>query len=302
MTGDLVHRSSLAAPPLVETTDHDRYFDYCLEPYRPRRPTAGKARAESLLWHSLRIAERLETWRPPLQALQAHVGRDLTVWGIKWAGPQAQGPRALWWELYFYDPQKQSPEATLGSVAQALAPWVTVRPRVPETTPYMMFSFDLRGEQTSIDELNLYLTGQRAHAGRAYRVRPDGIELDNTYRFMEPKRDIDEVLPLLKSSVFVDYAADRRRLGQVMIPELFACKKVCIAKKRTCDAIYFSGITVEQLLWFLRRFAYPPAMVEFVARHQDRFEHLWFDVGIDYRWDQARGQLVFPKTSYYGTL
>jgi hypothetical protein len=35
----------------------------------------------------------------------------------------------------------------------------------------------------------------------------------------------------------------------VLIPELFACKKVYAAKKRTADGVYFSGITVEQLLW-----------------------------------------------------
>lgn len=302
MTGDLAPLHSLLPRDLVDATADDRYFDYCLEPYRPRRPTAGKARAESLLWHSLRVAGQLDAWRAPLGAVQAHVGRDLTVWGVKWAGPEAPAADALWWELYFYDPQKQSPEATIDAVGRALRPFLGLRPQISETTPYMMFSFDLRRGMTTIDELNLYLTGQRAHAGRAYRARPDGIELDNTYRFMAPKREIDEVVPLLQSSVFVDYAADPRRLGQVLLPQLFACKKVCIAKKRHCDAIYFSGITVEQLLWFLRRFSYPAAMVEFVERHQARFEHLWFDVGIDYRWDHARDALAYPKTSFYGTL
>ncbi len=109
------------------------------------------------------------------------------------------------------------------------------------------------------------------------------------------------MLSLLRASLFVDYT-DPRTLSKVLIPELFACKKVCVAKKRAADGIYFSGITVEQLLWFLRRFAYPPPIVDFVASRADAFEHLYFDVGIDVRTDPSTGALVVPKTSYYGTV
>ena len=116
VTANLVDPRALVGPDLVEATAEDRYFDYCLEPYRPRRPFAGKARAESLLWHSLRVAGQLDAWRPLLQALQAHVGRDLTVWGVKWAGPEAAD--ALWWELYLYDPQKESPAATVSACSR----------------------------------------------------------------------------------------------------------------------------------------------------------------------------------------
>jgi hypothetical protein len=87
----------------------------------------------------------------------------------------------------------------------------------------------------------------------------------------------------------------------VLIPELFACRRVCVAKKRRCDAVYFSGVAVGQLLYFLKRFSYPGPLVEFVERHQERFEHLLFDVGLDYRQGDD-GAIVYPKTSFYGTL
>ena len=42
----------------------DRYFDYCLQPYEPRRHDdgdgAGKLRSENLFWHSLDLAGFIE--------------------------------------------------------------------------------------------------------------------------------------------------------------------------------------------------------------------------------------------------
>lgn len=283
---------------LIPAAASDRYFDYCLEPYRPRREWRNKYKSENLLWQSLSAAGAIESLREPIEAVQRSLGADLTVWGVKWDGTR------LWWELYFYDPEKEAPEATLSALRETLAPWLSLTPRVPESVPYKMLSFDLFAESAErrvIPEVNLYLTGENAHAGRSYKLRESGVELENTYRFMEPKRHVDEVLSLVKSSVFVDYT-DPKMLARVLIPELFACKKVCVSKKRTCDAIYFSGIAVDQLLWFCRRFGYPPALTVFLERNAERFEHLFFDVGLDYRLDAASGGLVYPKTSFYGIL
>ena len=281
---------------LIPSTERDRYFDYCLEPYRPRRPWQGKLRGENLLWSSLIAGGAYDALAEPLRAIQAHVGRDLTIWGVKWDGAQ------LWWELYFYDPQKESAAATITSLTEALAPWFRIVPKIRETIPYMMVSFDLtaaaRGGE--VEELNLYLTGEDAHAGRSYEVRADGIQLENTYKFMAPKPEIDELLSLIHASLYVDFS-DPRTLSKVLFPELFACKKVCVAKKRFCDAIYFSGIDVSQLVWFFERFDYPPDIVAFVKEHSASFKHLYFDVGIDYFHDDA-GELVYRKTSYYGAL
>jgi hypothetical protein len=107
------------------------------------------------------------------------------------------------------------------------------------------------------------------------------------------------LLPLLRSSAFVDYR-DPRTLSRVLVPELFACKRVCVAKKRTSDAIYFSGIAIDQLLFFLRRFDYPAPLIELAAAHAADLDHLYLDCGIDLAWRE--GRLVHPKTGFYGTL
>jgi hypothetical protein len=287
----------LGRPSLLPSGPSDRYYDYCLEPYQPRRPWHGKLRGENLFWDTLDAAGLRASFREPVTALQRSLGTDQTVWGVKWDGAR------LFWELYFYDPQRQNPAARLDSMSATLAPWLRVLPRVPETVPYMMASFDLSEETARagrIEELNLYLTGEREHAGRSYKVREAATELENTYRFFPAKLESDAILQLLRSSWFVDYS-DPRTLSKVLIPELFACKKICVAKKRTCDAIYYSGISVDQLAWFLKRFAYPAALQSFVKEHAAALDHLYFDVGIDYRMGPS-GALVYPKSSYYGTL
>lgn len=297
MSSNLVDLRRPEERELLRSGPGDRYFDYCLQPYQPRRPTEGKLRAENILWKSLEVAGCIDDYREPFAAMQQGLGRDMTVWGVK----HAEG--RLWWELYLYDPRKEDPAATVEGVSAILSPWVRVAPSPRESIPYMMFSFDLSPgtlEAGQVDRLNLYLTGTEEHAGRSYIVTEQGAELDNEYVFMEPKRDIDRVLPLLKSSVFVDYS-EEPVLAQVLMPKLFACKRVCVAKKRFSDAIYFSGIDIDQLLWFLRSFDYPEPLVSFVAAHREGFEHLYFDVGIDYR-QQDDGSIVYPKTSFYGTL
>ncbi len=297
MAASFIEPSTLRALTLLESGPDDRYFDYCLEPYRPRRSWKGKLRPENLLWLSLALGGALDALRPPLLALQDVLGRDMTVWGTKWDGER------LFWEIYVYDPAKEDPNATLEGIARALEPWLRILPRPPEAIPYRMVSFELAGSaisQGTIEEVSLYLTGGPGQAGRSYKARPGMFELENTYRFLRPKREIDQVLPLLKSSVFVDYT-EPPQLSKVLIPELFACKKICVAKKRFRDGVYFSGIAVEQLLHFLRRFSYPAGIVDFVTRRQDSFDHLSFDVGIDYV-TGPEGALVYPKTSFYGTL
>lgn len=305
MSSDVVSPSALlraksrtlpSGTPLLRTTSSDRYFDYCLEPYSPRRPPEGKLRSENLLWHALECAGLREKVEPLLRDLQAQLGLDMVVWGVKFDGD------ALFFELYIYDPQKEDPAARYVGLQEIFAPHFPLRPEVPSSLDAMMVSVDLdaatvaRGE---IEEVNLYLTGSTRHEGRSYIARGASRELANLYRFLDPKREIDILLPLLKASAFLDFAP-RAALAQVLIPELFACKRVCIGQKRERDGVYFSGIDVDQLLFALRRFAWPSAIVDFVQSNAGELDHLYFDVGVDF---VQEGEVITPfKSSFYGTI
>lgn len=291
---DLSRRAAeLAGGTLPRTARGDRYFDYCLEPYEPRRPPADKLRSESLLWAAFAHADA-EACAPVVRTLREGLGRDMTVFGVKWDGQR------LFYELYVYDPQREEPRASAAGL-RAMLDGVYRLPEV-RACPTMMVSFDLDPELAAaggVDALNLYLTGTERHEGRSYLATERGLELDNLYRFLHPKREIDTVLSLLRSSAFLDYGAPI--LQQVLVPELFACKRVCVAKKRRRDGVYFSGIDVDQLLFFLRRFGYPAPLVRFVTEHGADLDHLYFDVGLDFEMS-GPSNVRAVKTSFYGTF
>jgi hypothetical protein len=289
----------LATPggrPLLLAGPSDRYFDYCLQPYSPRRSPEGKLRGENLFWHSLDLAGAPPALDEAVRAIQRAAGRDLTVFGVKHAAGR------LWWELYFYEADQGVGALRPAQLAAAVAPWFTVEARLLDRAPFFMWSCDLHPDTPArgrVDTLNYYLPYHRVQGGRSYQATADRVELENVYRFYHPKREIHDLLHDLRASVFVDWSVVP--LQRVLLPELLACNRVCVAKKRHADALYYSGIDVDQLLFFLRRLAWPRATVELVERQRGALDHLRFDVGIDFHMD-AGGRLVTDKSSCYGTL
>lgn len=289
-------RASLAPRPLAHATDEDRFFDYCLQPYDPLREPRGKLRSECLLWNSLDVADAPPALDDALRAIQRTAGRDMTVVGIK-----HQAGR-LWWELYFYDRLKEDPAVRAASIIDTVAPWFQVVPRPRETVPYFMFSFDVHpdtAEGGTVDVVNLYLPYYEVQGGRSYKLSADRLEMDNVYRFLHPKLEIREILHDIRQSVFVDFT--RVPLSRVLLPELIDCNRICVAKKRCADAVYYSGIDVGQLMFFLRALGYPSPIVAFVEAHRAQLDHLRFDVGIDYTM-RPDGSVVMTKSSYYCTV
>jgi hypothetical protein len=288
---------AIPAPrPLVRTTDEDRYFDYCLQPYDPLRDPRGKLRSEVLLWNSLDTAAAPPSLDDALRAVQQTAGRDMTVIGVK----HHQG--RLWWELYFYDRLKEDAAVFAASIIDATEPWFRFTAQPRETIPYFMFSFDVypdTAEDGTIDVVNLYLPYYEGQGGRSYKLSAERFEMDNVYRFLHPKLEIQHILHEIRQSVFVDYS--RVSLSRVLLPELIDCNRICVAKKRFADAVYYSGIDVGQLLYFLRLLDYPAPITSFVEAHRSELDHLRFDVGIDYTM-QPDGSVVMTKSSYYCTL
>jgi hypothetical protein len=286
-------RQTAAARPLVPATDEDRFFDYCLQPYDPLRDPRGKLRSECLLWNSLDVAGAPSSLDDALRAVQRTAGRDMTVVGIK----HHEG--RLWWELYFYDRLKEDPAVRAASIIDAVAPWFRIVPHPRETVPYFMFSFDVHAETAergTVEVVNLYLPYYEVQGGRSYKLSADRLEMDNVYRFLHPKTEIRHILHEIRQSVFVDFT--RVQLSRVLWPELIDCNRICVAKKRFADAVYYSGIDVGQLLFFLRALGYPPEIQAFVAAHRAQLDHLRFDVGIDYTM-RPDGSIVMTKSSYY---
>ena len=279
-------------------TAHDPALNYCLWEYSPAAPAEDKYRSINLLFHSFEYAGVDRRAFDVVDAIRDGIGPFRTVFGIK-----SRGGR-LAWEYYFYDYGRRRREVSITRVLAAVRSHLRCDVPVTESLPYFMFSLDFDDELARggrpLDVVHMYIgtPGSTVSSGIAYGVRGSGTTLENFYFFFDGRSQRDAAAGKICSSAYFDDT--RRPLDDVLIPQLRDCRTICVANKQTHDCVYFSGITVDQLLWFLRRFAYPAAIVGFVAEPRCELDHLLFDVGFDYRME--RGELTVLKSGYYGVF
>lgn len=280
----------------------DDHVDFCLWEYDPPASAAGKLRAVNLLTNTLRaegIGPRADEM---IMALRRGLGDMKTVWGVK------QGEGGISWELYFYDYTRRARTRSMTRVLDLIRPWVgcdpATRARINEACDYFMFSLDFDAgnlnEGRVLDEIQLYMgnIGSMVSSGICYALRPEAMRMKNFYFFFDARREMEDIVGKLTSSVFLDLS--RFELDAVLWPELRTCQTIVVANKPTHDGVYFSRITIDQLLVFLERMRYPQEQVEFARRHRDGFDHLLFDVGFDFRMEN--GELKILKSAYYGVF
>jgi hypothetical protein len=283
---------------LEPTAEGDRYYNYCWWPYEPVAATEGKLRPVSLLFHSFELAGMNPRAFAIVQALRRELGDFRTVWGTKWIDGR------MAWEFYFYDYARHDREVSMTRVLQALRPLVPSRVPVNEALPYFMFSLDITPDLTAgergIDEVHMYIgnPGSSVSSGIAYSVRSQGTTLENFYFFFDARRQLEAATGKICCSAHLD--ARKVEADQILWPELRDCKTLCVANKRLCDTIYFSGVTTPQLLYFMQRLHYPAETIHIVEQHRGRLDHLLWDVGYDYT--AAGGEVRVLKSGYYGVF
>ena len=279
-------------------TPQDPALNYCLWEYSPAVPSEDKFRSVNLLFQSFEHAGIDERAFEVVEAIREAIGPFRTVFGVKLLQD------ALAWEFYFYDYKRAAREVSITQVLAAISPFVRCEIRPNESLPYFMFSLDIDAElvcgRRDMDVVHMYVgnPGSTVSSGIAYALRPRSTTLENFYFFFDAKTQLDEAADKISCSAYFD--ATRVPLDEVLIPELRACQTICVANKQTHDCVYFSGISVEQLAYFLARFDYPEPIVRFVRDNRANLDHLLFDVGIDYRLEA--GKLVSLKSGYYGVF
>jgi len=279
-------------------TDADPALNYCLWPYARPAPAEDKFRGINLLYQSFDHAGIHPGAFGFVEAIRDAIGPFRTVFGVKLLDQR------LGWEFYFYDYARRQRQVSITRVLDALrhvAPCVIA---VNESLPYFMFSLDLddavaRGVRP-LDVVHMYIgnPGSAVSSGIAYAVTDAGTRLENFYFFFDAATQLSDVAKKVCSSPYFDDTS--LPLDRVVVPALRQCQTICIANKPTHDCIYFSGVTVTQLLWFLQFLSYPPSITAFVRTNRDRFDHLLFDVGFDYRMEG--GLLKILKSGYYGVF
>jgi len=284
------------ADRLEYTTDRDLFHDFCLWEYRPVGSShAGKFRAVNLLFHSLDFAGVDGRGFDLVRAIREGFGPSNTVCGIK----LREGK--LFWEFYFYDYMRRERVRSVTRLLDIIRPLVNCPLKGNENTLYFMFSIDIDGDLLSgakdLEEIHLYIgnPGSTVSSGICYSLTERGAALENFYFFFDARRDWDEIVAKAACSVHVD--STRVGMEGILWPELRDCRVIVVANKQRNDAVYFSGIRVDQLLLFLNRMGYPAALVSFVEENKARLDHLLYDVGFDYRVEGD--ELRILKSGYY---
>ena len=282
-----------AIEPIAEG---EELFNYCLWPYQPVASTRGKFHPSALLTHSFEFMGCEERGSALMEHLRSGIGRNRTVWGLKQIGGE------ITWEFYFYDYQRRQRERSITKVLAAIEPVYSCDIEPCEDLNYFMFSLDfpLHKPARSLEEIHVYIgnVGSVVSSGMSYSQTRKGRTMENFYFFFEARKHMDQVVGKISSSAHVtvpDFPT-----SAIIWPELAECHTICVANKKANDCIYFSGVNVNQLLFFMERLRYPEALMGFIRKHHSRLDHLLFDVGFDYTYDREGLHLL--KSGYYGVF
>lgn len=279
-------------------TEQDPSLNYCLWPYPSQAPAEDKFRSINLLYQSFDYAGIDSRACDIVEAIRDGIGSFRTVFGVKLLGQKVA------WEFYFYDYKRRQRQVSISRVLQAIRPFMPANIEPNENLPYFMFSLDLNHEivtrQAPLDVVHMYVgnPGSTVSSGIAYAVRASSTTLENFYFFFDAASQLADVAGKITSSALFDDTM--LHVEAVLIPELRVCRTICLANKQTHDCIYFSGVDIDQLQWFLEWLRYPDPITEFVRENRNNLDHLLFDVGFDYRMEQ--GVLRIIKSGYYGVF
>ena len=276
----------------------DPYFNYCHWPYQPPNPGVGKLRPSTLLFRAIADMPHGEWVAETVRAIQSGIGDFRSVYGIK----LINGKWAL--EIYMYDYERQDRIVSIERLEAATGGALKFPTRVDPQIPYFMFSFDLTEQAAArhgkLDSVHVYIgnPGSDVSSGIAYEFTELGRQLENFYFFFNAQEHQREIADKLQCSVFSELWTIA--IEDLYRPELKDCHTICLANKRTCDTIYFSGVDVDQLLFFLDWQSYPADFAGFIRDRRSQLDHLRYDVGIDYR--VSNGRIEFLKHGIYGVF
>lgn len=277
----------------------DPYRNYCWWPYEPPATGEGKLRASSLLWLAIQQMPEAEWLAETIETIRAGLGDFRSVYGVK----QIDGQWSL--EMYLYDYERQDRIVSVKRLESACQGQLQFPDTVGENIPYFMFSFDLNAAVAAangnVDTVHVYVgnPGSTVSSGISYGFKndPDATELENFYFFFDAQ-DREQIVDKVQCSAFLN---EPNTLVETLLRrELMECQTVCLANKRTSNTVYFSGVNVRQLKFFLRWQNYPDVFQTFVAELESDLDHLLYDVGVDY---QIRSNEVhFVKSGIYGIV
>ncbi|MDO9402759.1 MAG: hypothetical protein Q7T87_01870 [Polaromonas sp.] len=291
----------MTMPALETVAAGEALYDYCLWEYAPVVPAEGKLRSVNLLTNSFAHEGLGPRAGELVAAVRQAFGVSRTVWGIK------QEAGRISWELYFYDYARLQRTRSITRLLEVIRPWIASDLGdlgYSEARDYFMFSIDINhallNQGAALGDLQMYIgnVGSTVSSGICYELTRQAVTMKNFYFFFDVRNQAREIVDKVRSSAYLDLGTFQ--LDSVLWPELWRCKTIVVANKRTHDGVYFSRITIDQLLFFLRRMNFPAAQLAFAEDNRHRLDYLLYDVGIDYCMEN--GALKILKSAYYGVF
>lgn len=281
---------------LEYASENDEFFDYCHDKYQSLTEYTGKLRSVNMLFHSFELMNCDDNFYDLVKLIQENLGSNKTVWGIKKMDDD------IFWEFYFYNYEKKDPKIRISNILDITKPFFFLDAKLNENIPYFMFSIDIKPEffeNKKLNGIHIYTKGQNKRTGGlSFFLDENSIRLENHYAFYDPRTEMEEIISRIKLSMFIDF--DKININEILLPELADCKRICIANKQENDCIYYSGIDINQFLFFLKRFEYPKEIISFIEINKSKLDHLQYDIGFDYK--MVNDKLKTVKSGYYGTF
>jgi len=290
-----INRRGETMHPIEYTSAGDVFYDFCMWEYKPAVPFIEKFKSVNLLFHSFDVTGVNPRIHDLVRAIREGIGSSRTVWGVKQLG------RNIQWEFYFYDYKRRNRELSMSRLLEVIRPFITCNVKVNENFQYFMFSIDISGDLISgtgdLEEIHMYVgnPGSTVSSGICYSLTPKAVKLENFYFFFDAKTQANEIRAKALSSAYID---SRINLDWILWPEMWNSKVIVVANKQQNDAVYFSGINVDQLILFLKRMRYPLELVSYIEKNRQALDHLQYDAGYDYRLEG--NELLILKSGYYG--
>jgi len=285
---------------LKSSRPSDPALDFCLWPYEPPRlPSKGALRSSALLFQSFAVAGVSEHMLAICDAIKDRFGLFKTVWGIKYAGEQ------LSWEFYFYDYLRADRRLGVGDFMDATKNQLRYSFVPDDSNPYFMFSVEIDDRHAQgeipIDQIDIYIgnPGSEVSSGICYGLSAKGYEMRNFYFFFDAIQHQNDIRNKVLESTRLPYG--KVKIDNIIWPEMNGVQTIVVANKRYIDGMYFSRITIDQLILFLEKLKYPVELREFMIEQHEALGHHLFDVGYDFLPDKD-SDVRYLKGSYYGIL
>lgn len=275
------------------TQRNDIYYNFVLDSYKPVNSTLNKYTNTMILYKSIENTANEIKILNIIIKLRQLLGKNQVVWGIKNINNEIS------YELYFYQKYNHKLVSIKNIINQLKEDFEIFNFNEINSLNSIMFSFDFFKDKNKIDEINVYFSQYIKHNlhTKSFSINKNYEKEFQNYYITYNQSEQKEIIQTILTS---PYNIDTKNLPDILIPELMKCEQIYIGSKRNCNGIYFQGVDITQLIFFLKKFKFDLALIEFIEKNKENLDYLLFDISFDYY--IKNNKFIIKKSGFYGTF